>query len=990
MEKLWKVLVIFALCGIAISEARSALDLQRSLKDGETEVTCTLDAFFLRVKQSTCTCECDGTSVPPTAFTPPATPPATPRPTIGQDPTTTVDPTLPTAQPVTCSFNSETPPVIPGDDQDRVDCWTTGWVWNIETLCREKGCIWSPSTNPDGSSTGLPWCHYPLATSTGTGLKATSCLITDNVARYQLTNTRSTQAYSRPWGGVVFQVEQLGNHILRVKFHDSTASRYEVPVPLTRPRDGAAHPDYEVQVFNEPSFYFKVVRRSTGAVLFDTSLGGFVLEDQFLQIKTRLPTERIYGFGENRHRTFKRSLSAGAVPMWAKDEPPSYENGNHYGFHPYYMVVENDTKAHGVLLLNSNGMEHRFAPGPTLTLKNIGGILDFYFILGDNAEDVTQKYTGLIGRSFLPPYWALGFQLSRWGYNSIGKLRQIINRNRAAGIPQDVQTLDIDYMRHRQNFVYDWEQFNGLEGYVEELKRGGIRTVIILDPAIHADAATKHPADPPYRPYTRGVEQDVYIKWAPNDVGQMDAINIGANGSLLGKVWPDGRAAFPDFFTRKARTWWIDEVRRQYQTLKFDGLWIDMNEPASFGTNTDGQGQWFCTSGDLPGHHDCMGLKCPVNSLERPPYIGRINSLSDKTICASALQECRPGQSCNHYDVHNLYGWSQSEPTHRANQLATGSRPFVISRSTYPGSGQYVGHWLGDNGASWGDLQYSIVGMLDFNIFGIPYIGADICGFFNEPSEELCARWQQVGAFYPYSRNHNGNHFRDQDPAEWPVVADVTKKALNIRYRLLPYLYTLFYHAHVAGNTVVRPVHHEFATEAVTYDISDQFLWGDGLLIAPVLHQGHTTRNVYFPDAVWYNYNGQKLAHRKQSVSIPMPLDEIGVYYRGGRIIPAQGTGLNTLESRRKPLQFIVALDDNQAASGDIYWDDGESIDPVQRGNYLTASTRFFLHSDQRSAGFTVLMDAGQVATLSTSNGVTIVKFDTPLQRAFTMRLYWR
>ena len=141
------------------------------------------------------------------------------------------------------------------------------------------------------------------------------------------------------------------------QLHDPSSSRYEVPVPLNRPTDGAANPDYEVRLYNEPSFYFKVIRRSTGAVLFDTSLGGIVLEDQFLQVKTKLPSDRIYGFGENRHRNFKRELNVGRfVPMWAKDEPPSYEHGNHYSFHPYYMVVESDAKAHGVLLLNSNGM----------------------------------------------------------------------------------------------------------------------------------------------------------------------------------------------------------------------------------------------------------------------------------------------------------------------------------------------------------------------------------------------------------------------------------------------------------------------------------------------------------------------------------------------------------------------------------------------------------------------------------------------------------
>ena len=100
-------------------------------------------------------------------------------------------------------------------------------------------------------------------------------------------------------------------------------------------------------------------------------------------------------------------------------------------------------------------------------------------------------------------------------------------------------------------------------------------------------------------------------------------------------------------------------------------------------------------------------------------------------------------------------------------------------------------------------------GSLEFNLFGIPYIGADICGFFENTTEALCQRWMELGAFYPFSRNHNTIYMDPQDPATWPSVASASKAALNIRYRLLPYLYTLFYHSHTTGSTVVRPVYHE-------------------------------------------------------------------------------------------------------------------------------------------------------------------------------------
>ncbi|GBN13836.1 putative maltase-glucoamylase 2, partial [Araneus ventricosus] len=129
--------------------------------------------------------------------------------------------------------------------------------------------------------------------------------------------------------------------------------------------------------------------------------------------------------------------------------------------------------------------------------------------------------------------------------------------------------------------------------------------------------------------------------------------------------------------------------------------------------------------------------------------------LSAKTLCMESVQSAG-NKNYRHYDVHSLYGWSQSQPTFQAALKAVNQRSLVISRSTYPSSGRYVGHWLGDNKSIWDDLYRSIIGMLEFNIFGIPYVGADVCGFEGNTTNELCTRWMQLGAFYPFFRNHNG------------------------------------------------------------------------------------------------------------------------------------------------------------------------------------------------------------------------------------------
>ncbi|XP_050162097.1 sucrase-isomaltase, intestinal-like, partial [Myiozetetes cayanensis] len=186
-----------------------------------------------------------------------------------------------------------------------------------------------------------------------------------------------------------------------------------------------------------------------------------------------------------------------------------------------------------------------------------------------------------------------------------------------------------------------------------------------------------------------------------------------------------------------------------------------------------------------------------------------------------------------------------------------GQRSFLLSRSNFAGSGKLGGHWLGDNAASWNHLRWAIPAILEFGLFGIPYVGADICGFMDDTTEELCRRWMQVGAFYPFARNHNNIDTTPQDPAFFgadSLLVNSSRRYLNIRYQLLPYLYSLFYRAHTRGDTVARPLLHEFFSEEATWDVDEQFLWGPALLITPVLQPGVEVISAYIPDAVWYEY----------------------------------------------------------------------------------------------------------------------------------------
>uniref|UniRef100_A0A3Q2TYN7 alpha-glucosidase n=1 Tax=Fundulus heteroclitus TaxID=8078 RepID=A0A3Q2TYN7_FUNHE len=808
------------------------------------------------------------------------------------------------------------------EDLQRFDCYPEENA--DETKCKARGCLWKEST-----ITGAPWCYYP----SDYGYAVTTPEITNSGITLDITRNMKYKSSGRPGSPDVnnlrVQIRYHTSNMLQFKIWDPANERFEVPVPLSVPTTPETDENkrlYKVS-FTENPFGIQVIRKSTGTKIWDSAVPGFTFSDMFIQVSTRLSSKFVYGFGETEHPTYKHDLNYHTWGMFSKDQPPGYKL-NCYGVHPFYMGLEDTADAHGVLLLNSNAMDVTFQPTPALTYRTLGGILDFYMVLGPTPEMVVQEYTALIGRPVLPAYWSLGFQLCRYGYANDSEIAELYSDMTAAGIPYDVQYADIDYMDRQLNFVLDPE-FKDLPNLVDRMRGEGMRFIFILDPAISGNE-TSYPA------FDNGKKADVFIKW-PSD--HPDEI-------VWGKVWPDfpnvtvnedldwdtqvqiyrAYTAFPDFFRTQTAIWWLEEIREFYKQMKFDGLWIDMNEPASF-------------------VHGTVGGNCLGNPLlENPPYMPPLESkhmgLNHKTLCMNSEQILSNGKKVKHYDVHNLYGWSHTKPTYDALLEVTGKRGIIVTRSTYPTSGKWAGHWLGDNYASWDQLYKSIIGMMEFSLFGIPYTGADICGFFNPAEYQMCLRWMQLGAFYPFSRNHNGKGNPRQDPVAWDAnFAKASRDVLNIRYTLLPYLYLLMFEAHTKGNTVVRPVLHEFVKDKATWDIYKQFLWGPALLITPALDPNVTAVEGYLPDARWYDYHTAKnVGVRATTITMNTPLDHINLHVRGGYILPWQKPENSTFYSRKNPLGLIVALSDSGSAQGSFFWDDGEGIDTVGRNQYLLTS----------------------------------------------------
>jgi alpha-glucosidase (family GH31 glycosyl hydrolase) len=431
---------------------------------------------------------------------------------------------------------------------------------------------------------------------------------------------------------------------------------------------------------------------------------------------------------------------------------------------------------------------------------------------------------------------------------------------------------------------------------------------------------------------------------------------------MLGKVWPERNVAFPDFLDPQGKTqnWWISEFSRFHDQVAFDGAWIDMNEPSNFGT----------TSKALNGKDNVPALKCPMSGADsyydNPPYetqaamyYGNDGHLYSKTLCMLGTMG---RNSTVLYDSKNIYGWSESVSTHQAIQNATGKRGIVISRSTFPSSGKYTGHWLGDNTARWQDLQTSVIGAQEFNMFGIPYVGSDICGFIGNTNEELCLRWQQMGAFHSFSRNHNDKGNPPQDPAQWPTVAKAARRANLFRYHYLPYLYTLHFKASLYGGTVVRPVFFEFPNDDNAHKISYQFLWGPSMMIIPVVEEGTTTVQAYLPKAAtWYSifdsYYGTVVGSGNTFLLAGWD-SMIPIFLRGGSILPRQAPALTTVLARKNRFELVMGLINdergNKVANGELFWDDGDSIYPEDLSKHNFYHFNFNFKATSKNASLVI------------------------------------
>ncbi|MDD6235508.1 MAG: glycoside hydrolase family 31 protein [Lachnospiraceae bacterium] len=523
----------------------------------------------------------------------------------------------------------------------------------------------------------------------------------------------------------------------------------------------------------------------------------------------------VYGLGENVGGINKRGRKYISNCM----DDPNQTEGRHslYAAHNFVLVSGTDI-CMGLFIdyPSTVTFDVGFTDKDLMTITVDTADYDLYIIEGKNALDIIGEFRKAIGESYVAPKWAFGYIQSRWGYITEDDVRDVVSGYRDNKIPLEGVCLDIDYMERYKDFTINDERFPDFADFVAEMKHNNIHLIPIIDAGVKIEDG--------YDIYEEGVKNNYFCKDADGN-------------DFVAAVWP-GRVHMPDFLNSKAREWFGDHYA--FLTEKgIDGFWNDMNEPALFYSDKS-------LKKVMDKLHEYDGKD--IDLQEWWAFQGMVNGLANNPEDYRSFYHNVDGEQVRHDKVHNLYGYNMTRSASEAfKRIAPDKKILMFSRSSSIGMHRYGGIWTGDNASWWSHIELIMHQLPALNMCGFLYCGADTGGFGFDTTEELLMRFIEMSMFTPLMRNHAALGSRLQEVYRFKDV-DSFRNLLNLRYSLIPYLYSEYVKAVRNNSLLFTPLGMVYTDDKTARLVEDELLVGESIMITPIYKENARGRYVYLPE----------------------------------------------------------------------------------------------------------------------------------------------
>ena len=582
----------------------------------------------------------------------------------------------------------------------------------------------------------------------------------------------------------------------------------------------------------------------------------------------------VYGLGENVRGINKRGW---VYESKCSDDPNHTESKRSlYGAHNFIIIADADNPAASKgLFIDYPGrviFDIGYLDKNELVITVCSGNFTAYVVSpamdGADGSDnhlysIVRQFRYIIGKSYVPPRWAFGYQQCRWSYMSADEVCWVVDSYRKRNIPIDAVYLDIDYMERYKDFTVNKETFPDFADFVKKMREKHIHLVPIIDAGVKIEDG--------YDTYEEGRKNGYFCKEADGE-------------DFVAGVWP-GRVHFPDVLNEDARRWF----GHGYKVLLdagIDGFWNDMNEPAIFYSEKHLK-EVFDKIDDYKGKNlDIQSFFEFKGMVE-----GVANNLGDYERFYHRATQPDGEAVVRHDHVHNLYGFNMTRAASESfKELAPDKDILMFSRASYIGMHRYGGIWTGDTHAWWSHILLSLKMLPSLNMCGFMYVGSDVGGFNDNTTEELLMRWMGLAVFVPLMRNHAAAGTRYQELYRF-TDTDTFKNIVTMRYALTPYLWEAYRKAVEQDTLMYRPLGFEHPEDRVAVATEDQLYVGEDIMICPVYTQNAVGRYVYLPEPMTMvrmksadEYELEKYEAGHYFVEIPA--QEIVFFIRDGHRIP--------------------------------------------------------------------------------------------------------